>query len=138
MRPGVYQAARVVQATQPDLAVAAADARKASTRDAARTRELPAGPATDASHTALAARPAAGTFVLAPRSAGAAVRGTAAAARILLEDGVSRCCNVRAHAGLSCRDWHHSHRCSDRSTDNNGFHNTEFGHVIISTPCTHA
>jgi hypothetical protein len=79
---------RMSQFSASGLRVAAADAREASARHAARSGELTARSTTDAGHTALAARPAAGSTVLATGSAGAAVGGTAAAARVLLEDGV--------------------------------------------------
>lgn len=69
--------------------MAAANARKTSTRHAARTRELPAGPTADTRHAALSTRTAAGAALLATGSA--ALGGAATATRILLVDDMSGC-----------------------------------------------
>jgi hypothetical protein len=110
------------------VAGAAADARKTrvDTRHAARTRELPAGTAADTRHASLPARTATRSIEL---SAGAAVATgvTAATARILLVDNVSGCgTRGAADISLSCRNGHHSDRCSNSPTNKQRFHESEF------------
>lgn len=127
MRPG--SPGRTGQFLLGGLAVAdaAADARKTSgtARHAARTRELAAGAATDTRDAALSAGTATGATVLAAGAA-VAVCVAATAARILLEDRVSRSSTHGAGVSLSCRHRHHSNRCSHSSTNNQRFEGIQF------------
>jgi hypothetical protein len=110
------------------VAGAAADARKTTdaTRKTTRTRELPAGTAADTGNAGLTARTTAGAAVC---PAGAAVTAgvTAATARILLVNNVSGCgTRGAADISLSCRNGHHSNRCSNSPTNKQRFHEIEF------------
>ena len=120
------------------LAVAAANARNTSTRRAARTRELTAGPAeTRTRDAALPTRTTAGAAVL-PAGTAVAVGVTATATWILLEDAVGGSCrDWGAYGGFSRGDGHHGNRCRGSSTDNQRFHEIEFlehGHRRRYTP----
>jgi hypothetical protein len=117
--------------------VAAADARNTSTGRAAWTRELSAGPTTDALHAALAAGTAVGPTVLTASSA-VTIGITPTAARILLEDHVSGGRAGRACTRFCRRHRHYSHRCGNRTTNNKRFQHSEYGHVRFFTPSTHA
>jgi hypothetical protein len=69
--------------------VAAANARNTSTRHAARTSELPAGPTTNARDAALPTWSATGALVLATGATGAV--GAATTTRVQLVDDMSGC-----------------------------------------------
>jgi hypothetical protein len=106
--------------------VAAANARNTSTRHAARTCELTAGPTADARHAALPARTATGAAVL-PAGTAVAVGVTATATWIQLVDNVSGHATRGATCiGLCCRHRHHSNRCSNSPTNKQRFHEIEF------------
>src|ERR1700732_2258040 len=119
-------------------AVAAANASNTSTRRAARTRELTAGPTdTRTLDAALPTRATAGAAVL-PAGTAVAVGVTATATWIQLEDAVGgpRTSWV-AYGGFSRGHGHHGNRCSGSSTDNQRFHEIEFlehGHRRRYTP----
>src|ERR1700684_2307915 len=99
--------------------MAAANASNTSTRHAARTRELTAGPAdTRTRDAALPARATAGATVL-PAGTAVAVGVTATATRVLLEDTVGGpCASWGANVGFSGGHGHHGNRWRSRSTDN--------------------
>ena len=109
------------------LAVAAANARNTSTRRAARTRELTAGPTdTRTRDAALPTRTTAGAAVL-PAGTAVAVGVTATATWIQLVDNVSGHDTRGATCvGLCCRHRHHSDRNSNSPTNKQRFHEIEF------------
>lgn len=112
------------------MAGAAAHARKTSgtTRHAARTRELPAGAATDTRDAALPARTTTGAHVLATGPA-VAVAVAALTARGLLEDDVSCRAASRCRASresFSCRHRRNNNRCSDSATNHQPFDQVQF------------
>ncbi len=116
--------------------VAAADAKQATAGLTIRTGVLAAESTTDAGHTALAAGSAAWTTVLTSGSAGSSVGGTSAAARVQLVNDVGRSGAGPTHTRIGRSERHDCHRRGDCSTDNDRFHNTEFGHVRRPTLCT--
>jgi hypothetical protein len=120
------------------VAGAAADARETTraARHPTRTCELTTGTAAYARHTALTAGTAVGPPIL---TAGATAVGvTATAARILLENYMSGGRADRSRTRFGCRHRHYSHRCGNSPTNNKRFQHTEYGHVGIFTPSTHA
>src|SRR3984957_11204881 len=123
------------------LAVAAANARYTSTRRAARTSELTAGPTeTRTRDAALPTRTTAGAAVL-PAGTAVAVCVTAGATRVLLEDTMGGSCRGwGAYGGFSRGHGHHGNRCRSSATDNQRFHEFEFlehGHRRRLPPSTH-
>jgi hypothetical protein len=121
------------------VTIAAADARKAPDPAGHPTRAgvLTAGAAADTGDATLPAGTAAGTAELTTGTT-VAVGVAAAAARVLLEDHMSRRCADRARTCLGCRHRHYRHRSGNGPTNNNRFQHTENGHVKISTPSTRA